>query len=366
MSRFFEDWKTEAERPAMKDLIDQVELDLKQTIETQGPRSIEAARLGLILATIHFVMGEYRNADPLIRNYIFAAEEKFGLNSNEVLSGLILLSNNCVRWERSEESRFVLDRVKSVAERCSQWRDPLLEGLYDLAVGCQNADGPTNEQRGFILSLLALSWCIRHQSDTHVYEQFAPRLKSFFEPYGFVGDRWQWLISHCNHNLHDLVGLISILLEKRIFPIEAEPSLTPEMHEKSLTSLLEEFPFPTEGQLRDRILAAGGKPMELKFTCPMCGSKDLRTMFMEPYYPISTLDNIEVDPGNVDLSVLNEREPSEYEGQGHTDGWAFWCDKCHLVPRLEPNDEEETPEESLARWLLDNCPQDDTDTETIQ
>ena len=138
------------------------------------------------------------------------------------------------------------------------------------------------------------------------------------------------------------------------------------MREEVLTSLLEEFPLHTEGQLRDRLLAAGGKPMNLKFLCPMCGSQDLRTKFLEPYYPISTLDRIKVDPGNVDLCDLFAREPSEYEGAGYTDGWDFWCDKCHLVPRLEPNDEEDTPEESLARWLLDNCPQDDADTETVK
>ena len=62
---------------------------------------------------------------------------------------------------------------------------------------------------------------------------------------------------------------------------------------------------------------------------------------MEPYYPISTLDGIAVDPSNVDLCDLIEREPSEYEGQGHTEGWQFWCDKCGLEPKLDQNHEEE-------------------------
>ena len=83
-------------------------------------------------------------------------------------------------------------------------------------------------------------------------------------------------------------------------------------------------------------------------------------MFMEPYYPVSTLDSMEVNPGGIDLCVLNEREPSEFEGQGHTEGWQFWCDKCRLVPNLQPYEEEESHEEALARWLLDNCPQDVT------
>ncbi|MGB6068366.1 MAG: hypothetical protein WBG50_26450, partial [Desulfomonilaceae bacterium] len=282
------------------------------------------------------------------------------------LTGLILLNNNCIGWERVEEYRSVSERLKFVAERSSALRDPLLEGLDDAAMRCQSANDPTDELRGFILSLMALSWCVRHPSDTPIYEQFAPRLKPMFERYGFVDDRWQWLIRHCNHNLHDLVGLTSILLEKRLLPSDAQPGLTTEMREEVLTSLLEEFPLHTEGQLRDRLLAAGGKPMNLKFLCPMCGSQDLRTKFLEPYYPISTLDRIKVDPGDVDLCDLFAREPSEYEGAGYTDGWDFWCDKCHLVPRLEPNDEEDTPEESLARWLLGNCPQDDADTETVK
>jgi hypothetical protein len=102
-----------------------------------------------------------------------------------------------------------------------------------------------------------------------------------------------------------------------------------------------------------------GSTLMLRFICPECGCRDLRTKFLEPYYPVSTLDGIEVDPDYFDLFQLYEREPSEYLGQGDSDGWQFWCDKCHLVPNLEEYDEEETQEASLARWLFDNCPQDE-------
>ncbi|MGB6066340.1 MAG: hypothetical protein WBG50_16175, partial [Desulfomonilaceae bacterium] len=282
------------------------------------------------------------------------------------LTGLILLNNNCIGWERVEEYRSVSERLKFVAERSSALRDPLLEGLYDAAMRCQSANDPTRELRGFILFLMALSWCVRHPSDTPIYEQFAPRLKSMYERYGFVDDRWDWLVQRCKHNLHDLVGLTSILLEKRLLPSDAQPPLTTEMREEVLTSLLEEFPLHTEGQLRDRLLAAGGKPMNLKFLCPMCGSQDLRTKFLEPYYPISTLDRIKVDPGDVDLCELQERNPSEYEGAGHTEGWQFWCDKCRMVPNLDVRNEEAAQEKALARWLLDNCPQNDADTKTVK
>jgi hypothetical protein len=336
--------------------------DLKDhlTLVWSHSTGFERAQQGLLLAYMYFLEGEYPEADLPIRDYVSASEERYGQYSNQVRCGLILLSNNYIGWGLQEDSQSVLERLKVVSQRCPSFdADPLLEGLYGSAVGCLNADGPTNEQRGFIPCLMALSWCVRYQSDTRVYAEYAPRLKSIFEAYGFVDDRWEWLAQSCKHNLHDLLGLISILLEKRLLPSDAQPRLTTEMREEVLKSLVQEFPLHEKTELRERILNASGHPTVLRFTCPMCGSQDLRTKFLEPYYPISTLDRIKVDPGNVDLCDLQERNPSEYEGAGHTDGWEFWCDKCHLVPRLEPYDDEESAEESLARWLLDNCPQDD-------
>ncbi len=252
----------------------------------------------------------------------------------------------------------MFDRLKHVSQRCHEERDPLLQGLYESATRYQGQSDSTSRQRAFILFLMALSWCVRHENNTRIYEQYCPRLKAVFASYGFVEDRWEWLVKHSNHNLHDVVGLISLLLEKRILPSHTEPPLTAEMREEALADLLREFPVCVERDLRQRIAASGGEPATLRFRCPRCSSWDLRAMFLEPYYPVSTLDGIEVDPSNIDLCVLNEREPSEFEGQGHTEGWQFWCDKCRLVPNLEPYEEEETHEEALARWLLDNCPQD--------
>ena len=128
------------------------------------------------------------------------------------------------------------------------------------------------------------------------------------------------------------------------------------MREEVLTSLVQEFPPHKKSQPRERILESGGRPMALRFICPMCGSQDLRTKFLEPYYPISTLDTIELDPNGVDLCHLYEREPSEYEGAGHTEGWEFWCDKCHLVPKLERHDEDEGQEESSGKMASRQLP----------
>ena len=138
--------------------------------------------------------------------------------------------------------------------------------------------------------------------------QYAPLLKAVFKPYGFVEYRWEWLVQSCKHNLHDLVGLISILLEKRILPSEAQQPLTTKMREEVLTSLVQEFPLHKERELRERILNTGGGPMALRFICPLCGSQDLRTKFLEPYYPISTLDRIEARSNGMLSSVISMSE----------------------------------------------------------
>jgi hypothetical protein len=360
MSRIFEKMRTEAGMQKYQDLIAHTTRELDLTIESHGAHSIEAAGQHLILGSIRYLIGDFECAEPHIWSYVTFSQQKCGSNSAELFTGLILLSLNYIGERQSiEEIPLVFDRLKHVSQRCHEERDPLLEGLYEAAMRCQSAGDPTSQQRGFILSLMALGWCVRHQSDTQIYEQFFPRLKAVFASYGFVGDRWEWLLKHANHNLHDIVGLISLLLDKRIVPSCTEPPLSAEMREEALAVLLREFPVCAERDLRHRIAASGGQPVKLQFRCSRCGSWDLRTMFMEPYYPVSTLDSIEVNPNGIDLCVLNEREPSEFEGQGHTEGWQFWCDKCGLVPNLDVRHEDEAQEPALARWLLDNCPQDE-------
>jgi hypothetical protein len=320
------------------------------------------------------VIGEHKKADPPIRYYIYVAEEEYGPHSDEVLCALILLSNNCIGWGKLEDSRCALEQVKFVRERSFLLRDSILEGLHDFAGRYHNAEEPSSKQRRFILSLLALSWCVRYPSGHNydeipevrvaglhdIYAQYVPQLKPVFESYGFVGDRWEWLIRHCKINLNDLVGLISVLLEKGILPVEGRLSLTAEMREEAFASLVREFHVHKETELKRQILKSGGNPLELKFVCPLCGSQELRTKFPEALYQISTLDKVKKDPDeSCDPWYIDEREPSEYEGVGHTEGWEFWCDKCHLIPYLEQNHEEESQEESLAKWLLDNCPQNE-------
>jgi hypothetical protein len=349
---------TEDGRKALRDLIEHTVRELNVAIEAHGAHSIEAAHQHLILGSMRYLIGDFAGAEPHIWSYVTFSQLKCGSNSAELFTGLILLSLNCVAERQSiEEIPLVFDPLKLVPLRCFIVRDPLLEGLYETATRCQGAGDSVSQQRAFILFLMALSWCVRHESNTRIYAQDCPRLKAVFASYGFFGDRWEWLVKHANHNLHDIVGLISLLLDKCIVPSCTEPPLNAEMREEALAALVREFPVCVERDLRQRIAASGGQPVKLTFRCPRCGSWDLRTMFLEPYYPISTLDGIEVDPSGIDLCVLNDREPSEFQGEGHSEGWQFWCDKCLLVPNLQPYEEEETQKEALARWLLDNCPQ---------
>lgn len=310
MTKLFDKNITETGRQAVTDVTDHIAQAWKQTMKTHGSDSVEAVYDGLILASIYYVIGEHKKADPLIRNYIYVAEEKYGPHSDEVLCGFILLSNNCMVWGRQEDFRCALERVKLVRERRSLRRDCILKGLYDFAERCRCASEPGSNQRGFILSLLALSWCVRYPSDYNdhfiasvkvaglhdIYIRHIPQLEVIFQSYGFVDDYWQWLIRHCNLNLNNLVGLISVLLERRLLPVEGRSSLTAEMREEALASLVQEFPIHKETELKRRILKSGGNPLELKFVCPLCGSQELRTKFPEALYQISTLDSIRLDP----------------------------------------------------------------------
>ena len=358
MSRLFEDRITPAGREAIQDLIDQVSQELNRVQQSHGKGSMEAAQQGLLLASMYHLMGDYDKAYPLIRSYVTASKEKYGSYSDEVMCGLILLSNNCIEVGPQEDSLPVLEELKLVGQRCLELRAPLLDGLYDLALKYPREAGPVSGLRRFIVLVVALSWWVRHPSNSHIYMDFAPRLKAVFEPYGFVGELWEWLVKRCNPNLHHLMGLIGILLEKRLLPLNAQPPLTAEMREEFLRSLVREFPVHKSGVHGGRVLRTGANELMLRFLCPRCGSRNLRTKQLVAYYPVSTLDGIEVDAETLEFEALHQREdPFEWWGSDSCDGWEFWCDNCHLVPNLEEYDEEEGQEGQLARWLLDNCPQ---------
>ena len=364
MSRTFERMKTEAAMQRCRDLIGHTARQLDLAIESHGAHSIEAAGQHLILGYMRYLIGDFEGADSPIQSYITFAEERFGSDSDELFTGLVLLSNNRIEWGRVEESQTVFDRLKFVSQRCLSRRDPLLEGLYATAMRYLPAEEPRSETRGFVLLLMTLSWCVRHQSDTPIYEQYFPRLKTIFGTYGFLEDRWEWLVKHSNHNMHDVRGLISLLLDKGIVPLDDQP-LTAEMREESLRLLVQEFPMGDPQAHEGRSLTSDAGTRVLAFVCSRCASRDLRTKMLVAHYPVSTLEGLEVNSETLEFEQLHDREDLfEWQASNHSDGWEFWCDKCQLVPNLEPYEEDETQEYSLARWLLDNCPQSEAPAAT--
>jgi len=108
---------------------------------------------------------------------------------------------------------------------------------------------------------------------------------------------------------------------------------------------------------------SANRKLNLRFTCPECGSQDLRITLLCAFYPTSTLDFLEVDPDGPDDFELHEREPYDQRCSSHNDGWEFECAGCGATPAIE-RDGEQVPvadEEELAEWLLEHCPQDDQD-----
>ncbi len=134
MSRLSKDRRIKVGTKAMQ--------DLESFLVEISKNSVKATQKRLILAAIRHVMGNHKAADPLIRSYVSASEERYGEYSDEVLCGLILRSNNSIGWGRLEDSRTVLERVKLISERNSSSHDPLLEGLCDLGVRFQSFNDP--------------------------------------------------------------------------------------------------------------------------------------------------------------------------------------------------------------------------------
>lgn len=105
------------------------------------------------------------------------------------------------------------------------------------------------------------------------------------------------------------------------------------------------------------------RKLNLRFTCPQCGSRDLKLTLLCASYPTSTLDFLEVDPDCFEDSEVHEREPYGEHWSSGNDGWEFECANCGRTPQIEI-DGKKRPlwnEEELAAWLIEHCPQEDPD-----
>lgn len=223
MTRLFATRITNAGREPIQDLIDQVAQDLNQTIKTHGEDSLEAARQRMILASMHYTMEEYEDALPLLRSYLTICRARLEPTSDEVFHGLSLLSNTLMGAGRPEEAFSIIEEIADTVKQFGyqQSRDPLLDGLKELAEKYQSGDDPTSVQRTFVLALMILSWCVTvYGGRSPVYGEYLPMMRSVFENFGFDEHLWEWLVKRAHQTDNDFVGLVSVLIDRGLFPSE--------------------------------------------------------------------------------------------------------------------------------------------------
>jgi hypothetical protein len=221
MSRLFANQITDSGREAIQDLIDQVSQDLNPIIKTHGEDSLEAARQRMILASMHYTMEEYEDALPLLRSYLTICRARLAPTSDEVFHGLSLLSNTLMGAGRPEEAFSIIEEIADTVKQFGyqQSRDPLLDGLKELAEKYQPGDDPTSVQRTFVLALMILSWCVTvYGSRSPIYREYLPIMRSVFENFGFTEHLWGWLVKRAHQTDNDFVGLVSVLMEEEMFP----------------------------------------------------------------------------------------------------------------------------------------------------
>jgi hypothetical protein len=223
MTRVFENRITSAGRQAMQDLIDHVAQSLGQTIETHGLESVEAEKLVLSLAAMYHRIEKYDKAEALVRDYVARNRKFHGNNSEEVACGLLFLSLTYPLMDRTEEAHEVQEEYGQVQDPTIPGLQIMLEALYELATSYQGQNDPKSRQRAFLTALVTLSWLVT------VYEKDSPpdfmeRHCQVFRSFGFRGYSWEWLVRRCNIFHNDVLGLISVLDEERMFVLDPTAS----------------------------------------------------------------------------------------------------------------------------------------------
>jgi hypothetical protein len=99
----------------------------------------------------------------------------------------------------------------------------------------------------------------------------------------------------------------------------------------------------------------------LKFTCPDCGSHDLRVFLRTAYYPLMLFDRIEVNPCDFEDYEMYDRGVSEWYSTDEWQGMEFQCGKCGLIPSFddEVGQHRLAGGSELAEWLSMHCQQDE-------
>jgi hypothetical protein len=99
----------------------------------------------------------------------------------------------------------------------------------------------------------------------------------------------------------------------------------------------------------------------LRFTCPHCGSHDLRVLVLTAYYPVMSFDRVEVNPFDFQDCTMHHREHSDWYATDECEGFEFECGGCGHAPNFEDENGRHVIADAsdLAKWLYVNCQQDD-------
>ena len=232
MKRLFEDRITEAGRDIIRVLIDHVAQEMDQTVKNHGGDNLKGAPYQLILASMHFLVGMYRKALPFAQSYVAACTTKLRPSDSELRCGFGLLANIFMALERLEQAQSAIKEVAQVEKRqieASRLKDPLFDGLIQLAETYQQSNDPASVQRAFLFYLMALSWCVTvSEHDSPIFNKYVSQLRSVFENFGFNEHLWPWLVRRADHIDNHFLGLVSVLLEEGMLPPKPTMKCSPQ------------------------------------------------------------------------------------------------------------------------------------------
>ncbi len=192
-----------------------------------GRESVEAAEALLILGSAHYVLEDYKRAESIFVRYTKIVKAKLGPHTLEVFHGLETLAEIYFLLHRYPEAVGLNDEAKSISKKIDPCADdPILEALVSQAGAYKTKTDLTSRQLGFVVPLMAVSWCITrgwHRGSAGV--QTLNDLRVFCTSYGIDKDGWEWVAKHAHLTRYDFVGFLSILIHhKRLAPSLSAPA----------------------------------------------------------------------------------------------------------------------------------------------
>ena len=198
----------------MNDVIDDIRQDLHQAEKQYGRESLEAAEPLLSLGGAHYILEDYEKAEGKFVRYIQIVKAKLGPDTLEALHGLGTLAEIYSYLNRFPEAFGLNNEAKSISKKIDPLAcDPMLEALFRRATAYKGKTDLRSRQVGFVVALMALSWCITsgwHGGSRAA--QILDGLRVIFASYGMGKEDWEWVVKHAHLTKYDFVGLLSILL----------------------------------------------------------------------------------------------------------------------------------------------------------